>query len=131
MWGAQNTKPLFDGSLGLTGKPDYLVDIGGAVIPVEVKTSRTPDAPYDSHIYQLAAYLILVEKVYQITPPYGLIHYPQRTFQIDFTPALREEALSLISEMHRNENLSNIPRSHEENLRCIRCGYKDICDQKL
>jgi len=131
MWGEQNTRPLFDGSLGLTGKPDYLVDIGNAVIPVEVKTCRTPDAPYDSHIYQLAAYLILVEKVYQKTPPYGLIHYPQRTFQIDFTDNLRNNILNLISEMHRVENSKQIDRSHDEPYRCSRCGYKDICDQRL
>ncbi len=131
MWGEQNTHPLFDGSLGLTGKPDYLVDIGNAIIPVEVKSCRTPETPYDSHIYQLAAYLVLVEKVYQKTPPYGLIHYPQRTFQIDFTDELRDNFLSLISEMHRLENSHQIARSHDEPAQCSRCGYKDICDQRL
>ena len=61
-WGPVE-KPLYDPLLGLTGKPDYIVEQNGRFIPVEVKTGRTPDAPYDSHIFQLAAYCHLVEKV--------------------------------------------------------------------
>ena len=131
MWGQPLEKPLFDGSIGLVGKPDYLVQQGGEVIPVEVKSCRAPDAPYDSHIFQLAAYCLLVEKVYQNRPSHGLIHYPGRTFSIDFTPALQEQTLALIREMHRQERLSNIPRSHQAASRCQSCGYKNHCDQKL
>ncbi len=60
-WGAVE-KPLFNNELGLTGKPDYLVEKDGKLIPVEVKTGRAPNAPYDSHIFQLAAYCLLVDK---------------------------------------------------------------------
>jgi CRISPR-associated exonuclease Cas4 len=58
-WGKVE-KPLFYPALELTGKPDYLVEKNGQIIPVEVKSGRAPEAPYDSHIYQLAAYCILV-----------------------------------------------------------------------
>jgi CRISPR-associated exonuclease Cas4 len=131
MWGQPLEKPLFDGSIGLVGKPDYLVQQGNEVIPVEVKSCRAPDAPYDSHIFQLAAYCLLVEKVYQYRPSHGLIHYPGRTFSIDFTPALQEQALELIRTMHRQEKQSNIPRSHQSAPRCQSCGFKSHCDQKL
>lgn len=131
MWGSPVEKPLFDGSIGLTGKPDYLIRDGGEIIPVEVKSSRAPSAPYDGHIYQLAAYCLLVEKVYQQTPSHGLIHYPGKTFRVEFTPDLREDTLRLISEMHRNERSRNIPRNHCQPQRCQTCGYKDICDQRL
>ncbi len=131
MWGKPLEKPLFDGSIGLVGKPDYLIQQNGMVIPVEVKTCRPPDAPYDSHIYQLAAYCLLVEKVYQNRPTHGLINYPGRTFSIDFTDELREQTLSLISEMHRKERSANILRSHDEAPRCRSCGYKSLCDQRL
>ncbi len=131
MWGQPLEKPLFDGSLGLTGKPDYLVKHSGEVIPVEVKSSRAPTAPYDSHIYQLAIYCLLVEKVYQQTPSHGLIHYPGITFRVDFTPELRKSTLETISEMHRMDRKHSIPRSHDEPGKCQRCGYKDICDQRL
>lgn len=131
MWGQPLEKPLFDGSIGLVGKPDYLVELAGEVIPVEVKSCRAPDAPYDSHIFQLAAYCLLVEKVYQNRPSHGLIHYPGRTFSIDFTPALEEQTLALIRGMHKQERQSNIPRSHQSAPRCLSCGYKSHCDQKL
>jgi CRISPR-associated exonuclease Cas4 len=131
MWGKPVEKPLFDGSIGLVGKPDYLIQQNGQVIPVEVKSCRPPEVPYDSHIYQLAAYCLLVEKVYQSRPPHGLIHYPGRTFSIEFTPDLREKTLSLISEMHQKERTANIPRSHEEPGRCRSCGYKSHCNQRI
>ena len=69
MWGKPLEKPLFDGSIGLVGKPDYLIEQNGLVIPVEVKSCRPPEAPYDLHIFQLAAYCLLVEKVYQNPSP--------------------------------------------------------------
>jgi CRISPR-associated exonuclease Cas4 len=131
LWGAPVEKPLFDGSLGLTGKPDYLIDHGGSLIPVEVKSSRAPNAPYDSHIYQVAVYCLLVEKVYQKTPSQGLIHYPDKTFSVPFTPELRQKTLQLLSEMHAQEYHKSIPRSHEDPYKCGRCGYRDVCDQRL
>lgn len=131
MWGAPVEKPLFDGSLGITGKPDYLIRKGSEIIPVEVKSSRPPRAPYDAHIFQLSLYCLLVEKVYQHTPGYGLIHYPGRTFSVPFTNELRESTLNLVSQMHRQENGKNIPRSHTDSWKCASCGYKDVCDQKI
>ena len=62
-WGKVE-KPLYDPLSGLTGKPDYLVEENGFYIPVEVKSSRAPGLPYDSHIYQVAAYCLLVERTY-------------------------------------------------------------------
>lgn len=131
MWGQPLEKPLFDGSLAITGKPDYLIRRGEEIIPVEVKSSRAPSAPYDAHIYQVAIYCLLVEKVYQQTPKVGLIHYPGKTFEIEFTPELRNTVLNLISEMHQKENRRSLPRNHEEKWKCDRCGYKDVCDQRI
>src|SRR4030042_1442382 len=83
-------KPLYDPNLRLTGRPDYLVEHANQVIPVEVKSRRAPQAPYDSHIYQLAAYCLLVEHEYGIRPNQGIIQYINRTYEIDFTPKLEE-----------------------------------------
>jgi len=129
-WGVVE-KPLFSSELGLTGKPDYLVEQNGRLIPVEVKTGRVPDAPYDSHIFQLAAYCLLVEKTYGKRPPYGIIHYPNRDFAVDYTPQLESALLDQLAEMRRDENRTNVPRSHDEAARCRRCGFKKVCDQSL
>ena len=130
-WGSPLEQPLFDAKLGLTGKPDYLVEQKGQIIPIEVKTGRTPESPYDSHIYQLAAYCLLVDKTYGKRPPYGIIHYPTKTFAVDYTPALEASLLDLLAEMRRDDTRANVDCSHAEPARCVRCGFRKICDQKL
>jgi CRISPR-associated exonuclease Cas4 len=129
-WGPLE-KPLFDAALGLTGKPDYLVEQNGRLIPVEVKTGRTPQAPYDAHIFQVAAYCLLVEKAYGKRPPHGILHYPQRDFAVDYTPGLESALLDLLAEMRRDERRASVDRSHEDEQRCRGCGFRAACDQKL
>jgi len=129
-WGAVE-KPLFDTDLGLTGKPDYLVEQVGRLIPVEVKTGRTPDAPYDSHIFQVAVYCLLVHKTYGKRPPHGIIHYPDRDFAVDFTPELESALLDLLADIRRDEHRTNVERSHNDAQRCRRCGFRKACDQNL
>lgn len=129
-WGKVE-KPLFYTAMELTGKPDYLVRQNGKIIPVEVKSGKAPDAPYDSHIYQLAAYCLLVEKTYNTRPPYGIIHYENRDFAIDYTRELEEALVDLLVEMKRDEYKRDVPRSHEQVGRCAKCGFRKKCDQSL
>jgi CRISPR-associated exonuclease Cas4 len=134
-WSPVN-KPLYDPEIGLTGKPDYLVKQGRHIIPIEVKTSQSGQAPYDSHIYQLAAYCLLVEHSYGQRPPYGIIHYaegkqPSRTFAIDLTPALETAVLDTISEIQSISLRKGVDRSHDIPARCSRCGFRRLCDQHL
>ena len=129
-WG-EVEKPLYDAQLGLTGKPDYLVEQNGQIIPVEVKSGKAPDAPYDSHIYQIAAYCLLVQRSKDKRPPYGIIHYSDRDFAVDYTPELESNLLDVLAEMRRDEVRTGVARSHEVPARCHRCGYRDLCDQKL
>lgn len=140
-WGAVE-KPFYNPEVGLAGKPDYLVESGTALIPVEVKSSRVPETPYDSHIYQLAAYCLLVERATGKRPPHGYLHYTGhgggktpnpagRTFVIEYTPALEEALLRLLDEMRAHPSRQEAPRSHDSPARCRHCGYKSICDQRL
>lgn len=124
-------KPLFDRDLKLAGKPDYLVQQGKQIIPVEVKSGKAPQAPYDSHIYQLGAYCYLVNHEYGQRPSYGLIHYPSHTFEVEYTPALEETVIETIREMQGKSTRSQVDRSHDEPKRCMHCGYRSICDQSL
>lgn len=129
-WGRVEA-PLYDARLGLTGKPDYLIRQGSAIIPVEVKTGRTPSEPRDAHIFQLAAYCLLVERTYGVRPDHGILHYPQRTFAVDYTAELEDRLLSILTEMRRDERDDRGDRSHEQPARCARCGYRARCDQRL
>ncbi len=129
-WGKVE-KPLFYPAMDLTGKPDYLVEQNGKIIPVEVKSGRAPEAPYDSHIYQLAAYCLLVEKTYHTRPPYGIIHYENRDFSVDYTRELENALVDLLVEIQRDTHKKNVPRSHEQPARCAKCGYRNVCDERM
>jgi CRISPR-associated exonuclease Cas4 len=129
-WGSVE-QPLHDAELGLVGKPDYIVEHNGKFIPVEVKTGKTPEAPYDSHIYQLAAYCLLIEKTMGKRPPYGIIHYSGRDFAVDYTHELEMALMDILAEMRRDERNEDVPRSHESAARCAKCGFAEVCEQKL
>lgn len=130
LWGAVE-EPLYDPHHGLTGKPDYLVQQGDSLIPIEVKSTRVSAAPYDAHIFQLAAYCMLVESVYGKRPPHGILHYMNRTFAIDYTPALESALLDILEEMRIRDHQKEVPRSHADPARCRGCGYRQTCDQAI
>lgn len=125
--------PLLDQQLGLVGKPDYIMKTRqGSLIPVEVKTGHTPEAPYDSHRLQLMAYALLIQSNYAQTPQYGLLHYPDKDFRVEFTPELETQLLETLEDIRHIEKHNEAPgRSHASSARCRRCGYRGICDQKL
>ena len=129
-WG-KPVQPFLDLEIGLTGKPDYLVQQDGLTIPVEVKSSWAPSAPYESHIFQLAAYCLLVEKTSGKRPPYGILKYHNRSFAIDYTSQLKSELLELLDDMRLKLKTNTLNRSHQQPGRCARCGYRFICDQRL
>lgn len=129
-WGPVD-KPFYDPLLGLTGKPDYVVQKGKQLIPVEVKSTRVTRSPYDSHIYQLAAYCYLVQQETGNRPPYGILHYPTRTFRVDYTEKLESALLELIAEIRYQERRTVVNRSHEARQRCASCGYEETCNQSL
>jgi CRISPR-associated exonuclease Cas4 len=129
--GTRLEKALYDPVMNLTGKPDYLVEKGGYVIPVEVKSGWAPPVPYESHVFQLAAYCLLVERSTARRPPYGILRYRNRTFAIDYTKELENRLLELLAEMRIEERTGECHRSHEEQARCERCGYRGHCGEKI
>lgn len=129
-WGSVE-KALYDPKLGLTGRPDYLVKQKKQIIPIEVKSRFLSSVPYDGHIFQLAAYCYLVYQSFGIKPDFGILHYTNRTYAIDFTLDLEYALVDLIEEMRRQAKRKEIHRSHNSKKRCIRCGFSKICDEKL
>jgi len=129
-WGKVE-KPLYDPISGLTGKPDYLVNENGMLIPVEVKSMRAPRLPHDSHVFQLAAYCLLVERTYGKRPPYGLIHYRDKTVSLDYSPDLQREMESILNAIRIQDRRGEADRSHNVAARCARCGYRAYCNQRL
>ena len=126
-------EPLYDPQLKLTGKPDYILRLReGVLVPVEVKNMPAPAQPYANHVMQLAAYCLLLEGKSGQRPPYGLLRYRERTFQVDYTSGLEQALLALVEEIREVERQGVAPaRSHIETNRCRGCGYREICEQRL
>lgn len=131
--GFRQERPLVSESLELVGRPDYLIESDGGVVPVEVKSSACPSdgRPRDSHVAQLAAYCLLVEDVVGASVPFGLIKYRDREVRVEYTEELRGWALALVGEMRDATNEEEIHRSHEDPRRCAGCSLRDVCTESL
>jgi len=126
--GDERPHVLFSPRHGLSGRPDYLVEKGEYLIPIEVKSTRTPAGPYRSHMLQLAAYCLLVEETHGRRPPYGIIRYADTSFHVDNTAELRDEVINTLDEMRDLLGKSVAPAIISDPRRCRRCGYQEDCN---
>jgi len=125
------SKPLFDSTTGLTGKPDYVVETPEGMIPVEVKSAYAPAQPYYSHRLQLAAYCLLLQRTTGQRPAHGILKYRNRAFEVPYTAELEQDVLRILTEMRQVERRGSAGRSHEDPARCQHCGYRSTCDERL
>jgi CRISPR-associated exonuclease Cas4 len=127
-----NVEPLYAQDVRLVGKPDYLVEQpDGNIIPVEVKSGRAPSEPWEGHIFQLAAYCLLVEEQYGVRPEFGIIQYKDKAFAVDYTEELEDNLLDLIAEMRQDRFELDLERDHNDWQLCVGCGMNHVCDQRL
>lgn len=130
--GVRVERPLRSQRYELSGRPDYLVRTREGVVPVEAKSAaRPPAGPYESHVFQLAAYCLLVEEEVGERVPYGLIRYRDGEARVEYTQELREQLLALLAEMREARDAEEVHRSHEEPRRCARCAVREHCDERL
>lgn len=122
---------LYSQTLRTAGKPDILIQKGNMVIPVELKTGRTPDRPFEGHILQLATYCHLIEAEYQIRPTHGIIRYPNKEFTIEYSAQLEQELKRIVSEMRAKRRMREIHRQHKSRAKCVVCGYREVCSERL
>ena len=123
-------RTLYDPVRKLAGRPDYVVRKRGTLIPVEAKSSQAPHEPHPGHVLQLAAYCHLIETTSGRRPPYGLLRYRDRSFQITYTQTLRRSLFEMLERIHYQGNRPP-DRSHRSPQRCQACGYRSSCDQAL
>lgn len=86
-------------SIPLVGKSDYLIKKDGAILPVELKTGRTPKTPYPGHVMQLMAYCYLIEETYDKRPPGGILKYPEKEFKIAYTKEAQRSVQLVVQEI--------------------------------
>lgn len=115
----------------LTGRPDFILQDGGQMIPVEVKTGRRPRGPLFSHILQLAAYCLLVEEHTGQRPPYGLLRYGETVHEIEYDDDLRNLVLGKLAEMRGALAQGEAHRNHNRPGKCEHCSRRHACPERL
>jgi len=124
-------EPLFSEDLRLVGKPDYIVKVKNRYVPIEIKLTDTTK-PFVNHIFQLATYCLLLEYIYNMKVPYGVLIYNDgRQHKILFDEDLRLELDNLFKEIRKNIGNDTVERNHNFPRRCISCPLRNNCDQKI
>ena len=126
-----SSKMLSSEKYGLSVRPDYILKKDEGLVPVEVKTGRTPKGPLFSHIMQLAAYCLLIEENYKTTPPYGIIKYPETEHEIEYDEDLKKILISKLENMRVVMKSQEAHRNHKRESKCRYCSRRDVCPEKL
>jgi len=96
---------------------------------VEVKTGRVPRGPLFSHVIQLAAYCLLLEKEGKVS--YGILKYGEMEHIIAFDDHLRSTLLSKMAEMREVMASGEAHRNHDRPGKCRSCSRRERCPERL
>lgn len=118
--------PLFSKRSRLIGKPDYIVRKEKHYIPVEIKSGRSLH-PHQSHVLQLAVYCQILEDIFGVFVPEGILVYNNVPHTIPFDPKLRFELESVMKTMRASLRNGSIQKNHQELVRCKSCSMKQYC----
>lgn len=126
-------RQLVSWKYGITGKPDFLLEHDGFPIPVLVKSGRATNSPHESHVAQILVYCLLVEETTKLAPPYGVIRYSNRTFEVDYNQEMFDTLIDVLEEMHaeREHGSEILARSHTIAQRCYACKHNKHCEEAL
>jgi CRISPR-associated exonuclease Cas4 len=112
--------------LGLIGRPDHILRCGNYLIPVEQKPNAR--CPQPSHLLQLAAECLLVQEVFGVRPPYGLLVLAGGVQQrVPFTPALECHLLDIMARMREWLATGGEPGPRWDARKCRACGFRETC----
>jgi CRISPR-associated exonuclease Cas4 len=110
----------------LAGRPDLLEKVDGAFVPVERKPSAR--RLQQSHIRQVAARCLLVEDLYGVRPPYGVVVLADGARErVTFSPELERGVLRVMDEMRRILASGEPPGPIWVAAKCRPCGFRHVC----
>jgi len=112
--------------LGLAGRCDHLLQVQRAYVPVEQKPSA--GRLYESHILQVGALCVLIEDVYGVRPPYGVVVLADGMQErVPFTKELEQRVVRTMAEMRRILGTREGPGPRWMPSKCSGCGYRPAC----
>jgi len=115
----------------ISGRPDFIVESEGAIMPVEFKSGRVPSGPLFSHVIQVSAYCRLVEDNYGKRPDYGLIYYGTKRFAVDYDDEMEKLLMRKVAEMKKASRAGEAHRNHNRPGKCVSCSRRSVCDERL
>ena len=123
-------------TLGLRGRPDYVLEYGAPnerrLYPLEVKPTRRSQRVYESDELQVGAYLIALRgAVGARAGSTGYVRYAAGTFRIDLSPDLERRVRDTVALIRRGRRALVVHRSHSIRARCAGCPVRDHCDERL
>jgi CRISPR-associated exonuclease Cas4 len=117
---------------GLVGKPDYILERDGELVPVERKSRKLSAAgAYEGEILQLSAYCLLVEEHFAGPVRIGRLRYQNRSVDVPFDDRLRAKLHDALRALREADRLEEVPRCHSSSGRCRACGFRDSCRESL
>lgn len=112
--------------LGLVGRCDHLLRVGGAYVPVEQKPSAR--RLQQSHILQVGALCLLVQEVYGVRPPCGVVVLAGGSQErVVFTEELERDVVRAMAEMRRMLENGEAPSPQWAPAKCRACGSHPVC----
>ena len=116
--------------LGLAGVLDVLLRRGGEYVPLEFKDAEKPAGKVPpNHLYQLAAYAVMVERLFNTVVRRGLIYYAQSDalVEVPLTVERKRYVEKVVREIRDTIEGGRIPKPSRLRGKCAGCGFRHYC----
>ena len=117
-------------NLGLIGKIDQLELHKETIIPIELKTGKSPsNGIWPGHRIQIAAYALLLEDQYKKKVNSGSVIYLDQNIKrtIPINPFLKDEIIELRNQVEQLLASKELPDFTENRNKCEKCSLKKHC----
>jgi CRISPR-associated exonuclease Cas4 len=113
--------------IGLSGKIDMLIEVGGQRYPVDFKYTERP--PQKNHLYQICGYALMLEELHGTGVDRGFVYLiPQKdvaVFALD--TGLKDQCRRMVGEIREMIREERMPEATTRRRRCEECEYRNYC----
>ena len=116
--------------LGIEGTVDMIAKTPEGYVIVEYKMTYMPKKILPSHLYQAAAYAMLVEEAFKTIVRKLYVYYEKsnRALEIPLTENIRRHVIWTIGRIRRIIQEEKLPDA-KPSRKCRSCGYRWICKE--
>lgn len=116
--------------LGIEGTVDMVAKTPEGYVVVEYKMTYMPRKIIPNHLYQVAAYAMLVEEAFKTIVRKLYVYYEKsnRALEIPLTESIRKHVIWTIKRIRRIIQEEKLPVA-KPSRKCQSCGYRWICKE--